>query len=252
MSRLIGDVSAELTGPGLGLVRMKRPPANYFDTALLTQLLEALQWIDAEGGRAVVLAAAGKHFCAGMNFGSKLADPAGLYELGARLFESELPIVAAVQGSAIGGGLGLAMVADLRVAGASTRFWPNFTRLGLHHGFGLTVTLPAVVGAHRANEMLIRGRPVGAEEALRIGLCDRVVSDAEIEQSALELAAELAAAAPLAVRSVRRTMRAGLAGRVRAATAHELTEQSRLVVTADFREGVRANRERRTPQFTGE
>jgi 2-(1,2-epoxy-1,2-dihydrophenyl)acetyl-CoA isomerase len=247
-----GDISVELVTPLVAALRLARPPANYLDVDLLVSLRQAIDAALAQGARAGVLAAEGKHFCAGANFGTAGAlQGERLYEVACHLFETDLPLVAAVNGSAIGGGLGLALVADVRVAGESTRFWANFTRLGLHHGFGLTATLPDVVGHHRASELLMTGRPVYGPEALSIGLCDRLVADAEIEPAAIEFAAEIAAAAPLAVRSVRRTMRAGLADRVRAATQRELAEQSVLVRTGDFREGVRAARERRPPGFTG-
>lgn len=247
-----GDICVELLPAEVAVLRMCRPPANYFDTDLLVALREAIGWALAQGTRAGVLASAGKHFCAGMNFGERGAfQGRRLYEEGSQLFETDLPLVAAVQGSAVGGGLGLAMVADLRVAGESTRFWGNFTQIGLHHGFGLTVTLPDVVGQHRASELLMTGRPVYGPEALSIGLADRLVTDAEIETAAVEAATGIAAAAPIAVRSVRRTMRAGLADRVRAATERELSEQTVLIRTDDFREGVRARKERRAPKFTG-
>jgi 2-(1,2-epoxy-1,2-dihydrophenyl)acetyl-CoA isomerase len=247
-----GDVVTELVTPTVAVIRMNRPPANYFNVELLISLRESIEWALGEGARAGVLAAAGKHFCAGLDFGAGGGfHGVRLYAEGSHLFETDLPLVAAVRGSAIGGGLGLAMIADVRVAGESTRFWGNFTRLGLHHGFGLSVTLAEAVGLHRARELLMTGRPVHGPEALSMGLCDRLVADAEIEPAATELAAEIAAAAPLAVRSVRRTMRAGLASRVLAATERELAEQTLLIRTDDFREGVRAGQERRRPNFTG-
>src|SRR6202035_4586819 len=106
---------------------------------------------------------------------SSVAGSTGsLYEEAARLFAARTPIVAAVQGAAVGGGLGLGLVADFRVAAPSTRFIANFSRLGLHQGFGITVTLPAVVGTQRAQEMLYTGRAVAGEEAARFGLCERL------------------------------------------------------------------------------
>ena len=168
-----------------------------------------------------------------------------------RLLEAETPVVAAVQGAAIGGGLGLALSADFRVAAPEARFAANFARLGFHHGFGLTVTLPALVGQQKALDLLYTGRRVKGEEALEIGLCDALVPIEELRDKAREMAAEIAGSAPLAVRSIRRTMRRGLAERVRIATDHELVEQDWLRETNDFREGVRATAERRTPEFTG-
>jgi enoyl-CoA hydratase/carnithine racemase len=160
-------------------------------------------------------------------------------------------VVAAVQGAAVGGGLGLALSADFRVAAESTRFQANFARLGIHHGFGLTVSLPAVIGPQRASEMLLTGAPVNGAEALGISLCDRLAPAEELRAHAHVLAAEIAAGAPLAVRAMRATLRGDLAERVRRATAREADEQVMLFATADFQEGVRAGSERRAPEFTG-
>ncbi len=158
-------------------------------------------------------------------------------------------MVAAVQGAAVGGGLGLACSADFRVASPQARFAANFARLGLHQGFALTVTLPAIIGEQRALELLYTGRRIGGEEAARIGLADRLAEPENLRAAAHELAAEIAAGAPLAVRSIRQTMRGTLADRARAAMARELAEQDRLRQTADFAEGIRASAERRPPRF---
>ncbi len=174
-----------------------------------------------------------------------------LYDEALRLFSIQTPMVAAVQGGAIGGGLGLAMAADFRVASPESRFSANFARLGFHHGFGLTVTLPAAIGQQHALEMLYTGRRVPGDEALRIGLCDRIAPPDSLRAEAHALAAEIGGSAPLAVRSIRQTMRGDLAARVRAATERERAEQERLSATDDFIEGVRATAERRPPKFTG-
>jgi enoyl-CoA hydratase/carnithine racemase len=160
-------------------------------------------------------------------------------------------VVAAVQGAAIGGGCGLALSADFRVASAQSRFSANFSRLGFHHGFALTVTLPAVVGAQAAADLLLTGRRVGGEEALRLGLCDRLATEGEVRIGAVDYANELAAAGPLAVRAIRATLRRGLVEAAGLAMEHERAEQVRLRDTADFAEGVRATAERREPRFTG-
>jgi 2-(1,2-epoxy-1,2-dihydrophenyl)acetyl-CoA isomerase len=167
------------------------------------------------------------------------------------LFAAATPVVAAVQGAAIGGGLGLALSADFRVASPSTRFAANFARLGIHHGFGITVTLPAVVGMQAALELLYTGRRVKGEEAHALGLCDRFAADEELRAEAHTLAAQIAASAPLAVRAIRRTLRGELAARVLAAARHEALAQAELFATDDFREGVSASAERRTPRFSG-
>jgi len=179
-------------------------------------------------------------------------DPELVTVKAARLIGARTPIVATVQGAAVGGGFGLALAADFRIATPSTRFIANFSRLGLHHGFGITVTLPAVVGQQHAMDMLYTGRAVAGDEAALILLCDRLAPDeAALRSAAHEFAAQIAASAPLAVVSIRQTLRGDLADRVRAATAREQSEQAWLAGTADFLEGVSATAERREPRFTG-
>ncbi len=234
-------------------VEFDRPPHNHFDVALIEALADVYHALDEDPGcRAILLCSRGRHFCAGANFaGAGDAGGEALYDQAVRLFAAETPVVAAVQGAAIGGGLGLALSADLRVASPSSRFAANFARLGIHHGFGLTVTLPAAVGNQAALELLYTGRRVGGEEAHALGLCDRLVAEEDLRSGARALAGEIAASAPLAVRSIRQTMRGDLSDRVRAATRREGAVQAGLFETADFREGVSATAERRTPRFTG-
>ncbi|HEY2154536.1 MAG TPA: enoyl-CoA hydratase/isomerase family protein, partial [Isosphaeraceae bacterium] len=153
-----------------------------------------------------------------------------------------------------GGGLGVACSADFRIATPTTRFQANFARLGLHHGFGLTVSLPRIVGHQTASELLLACAAVKGEEALQIGLCDGLASNEPADDlitKARDFSAEIAAGAPLALRSIRATIRGDLAEQVREATDHEADEQMRLFGTDDFKEGVRATAERRPPNFTG-
>jgi enoyl-CoA hydratase/carnithine racemase len=249
---LSDQVSIQLRGDHVAVVEFSRPPHNYFDAKLIRAIADAYEQLDEDPScRAIVLCSAGKHFCAGADFAA--ANPAGgdLYEQAVRLFTAQTPVVAAVQGAVIGGGVGLALSADLRVASPESRFSANFARLGIHHGFGLTVTLPLVVGHQRAIELLYTGARLRGEEAHAIGLCDRLVPAEGLRDQAIALAAEIAASAPLAIRAIRSTMRADLAQRVRLATAHEADEQAKLFGTADFTEGVMATAERREPRFQG-
>jgi enoyl-CoA hydratase/carnithine racemase len=146
--------------------------------------------------------------------------------------------VAAVHGAAVGGGLGLAMVADFRVTCPEARFCANFTRLGFHPGFGLTVTLPEAIGKTNAALMFYTSRRLSGEEAYRIGLAQALVAQDRVRATAHELAAEIAENAPLGIQAAR-------------ATEHELREQTSLRNTQDFKEGVKAMAERRVPNFAG-
>ncbi len=252
-----GDVSVEVGPDFVATVELHRPPANYFDVALIRAVAEAYEALDADDRcRAIVLCSEGRHFCAGADFtGASDAgptEPGDLYAEAVRLFRTAKPVVAAVRGAAVGGGLGVACAADFRVAGPGSRFSANFARLGFHHGFGLTVTLPPIVGQQHALELLYTGARIDGRRAADIGLVDRFVpDDDDIRGEARSLAAEVARSAPLAVASIRRTMRAELAERFRAATRHEQQEQARLQGTCDFAEGIRATAERRTPDFEG-
>lgn len=234
-------------------VRLCRPPNNFFSVGMIEALAGAFESLDDDPDcRAILLAAEGKHFCAGADFSAPGdQSTAALYGAAVRLFRTGTPIVATVQGAAIGGGLGLALVADFRISAPEARFSANFARLGFHHGFGLSVTLPALVGQQHAAELLYTGRRIDGATAVDIGLADRLVSLADLTGAGRELAAEIAASAPLAVRSIRATLRGDLADRVAAATDHEMAEQERLRRTPDFTEGTRAMAERRTPDFTG-
>jgi 2-(1,2-epoxy-1,2-dihydrophenyl)acetyl-CoA isomerase len=243
---------------GVALLEMRRPPANHIDEGLLRRIVETASTLDDDPAcRVIVLASEGKHFCAGADLGhadfvrDRVAAAQALYAYAGKLFDTRTPIVAAVQGSAVGGGLGLACAADFRVAEASTRFVANFARLGFHPGFGLSVTLPALVGGQFAADMLLTARRVGGEEAVRVGLADRLADPGRLRATAHDLALQIAASAPLAVRSIRATLRAGLADRVRQALDHELAEQRVLWATADSAEGIEATRQRRAPVFRG-
>ena len=252
------DVVVTVDDDHVGTVEMRRPPNNFFDVALIRALVGAYEQLDDDPAcRAIVLCSEGKHFCAGADFSPKertpeqAADEATLYDVAVKLFENRTPVVAAIQGGAIGGGLGLACSADFRVACPEARFTANFARLGFHHGFGLSVTLPAIVGQQRALELLYCGQRVDGDTATTIGLSDRLVPQADVRTAAHDFAAEIALSGPLAVPAIKHTMRGDLGARVRAALDIELREQRRLQPTDDFREGIRASAERRDPEFQG-
>lgn len=239
-------------------VEIQRPPYNYFDYALIQQIADAFEAFDNDTGvRSIVLCAQGKAFCAGANFGdrSRSSEKSGsgnhLYVEAVRLFKTGKPVVGAMHGAAVGGGLGLAMMPDFRVGCPESRFSANFTRLGFHPGFGLTYTLPRLIGEKNAELMFYTSRRVKGEEAYRLGLLDVIVPQDEVRSAAIALATEIAEASPLGVVTTRATMRVGVADKVRAATDVELEIQNKLRVTKDFQEGVKAMSERRVPNFSG-
>ncbi|HXW38846.1 MAG TPA: enoyl-CoA hydratase/isomerase family protein [Acidimicrobiales bacterium] len=256
-----GDVAVSLDEDFVATVEIRRPPDNFFDVELIRSLGDAYEVLDAEPRcRAIVLCSEGKNFCAGADFTGRARGASAhgaswnagdLYREAVRLFGTGTPVIAAVQGAAVGGGLGVACSADFRICTDRSRFAANFARLGFHHGFGLTVTLPLLVGHQRALELLYTGRRVSGPEAVETGLCDKLVDETELRTGAHAMAGEIARSAPLAVRSIRETMRGGLAEQIRRATAREREEQDRLRLTSDWVEGVRASSERRAPRFEG-
>jgi enoyl-CoA hydratase/carnithine racemase len=260
MTQATADVGVERDG-AVALVELRRPPHNYFDVALIGALADAFEALEADRAcRAIVLCAQGSAFCAGANFANREATPPQrsarainpLYGEALRLFACAKPVVAAVHGPAVGGGLGLALVADFRITCAEARFSANFNRLGFHPGFGLSVTLPRLVGVQQATLLLYTGRRIDGAQAQRIGLADELVPQDQVRPRALELAREIALSAPIAVQATRATLRAGLVEQIRSAVAHESAQQNAHFKTADFKEGVAAMAARREPQFKGD
>lgn len=260
MSDTTPSVQISFDGP-VATVEICRPPHNFFDIPLIAGLADAFEDLEADRRcHSIVLAAQGTAFCAGANFANRDATPPQrsprglnpLYAEAIRLFACAKPVVAAVHGPAIGGGLGLALVADFRVTCPEARFSANFNRLGFHPGFGLSVTLPRLVGTQKAAMLFYTGRRIGGEEALALGLADVLVPQSQVRDEAHKLAREIAVSAPLAVQSTRATLRQGLVEQLRVAVARESAEQNAQFRTADFREGVAAMAERREPRFKGE
>ena len=249
----------------VAVIEMQDPPHNFLTPGQVNSVAEALESFDGDPQvRAAVLCAQGRSFCAGANFGGgsplgagSEGEPIGgdttlsLYQGAARLCEVSTPFIAAVQGPAIGGGLGLAMTATMRVAAPEARFSANFAALGIHQGFGLSVLLPETLGPTRAAEVLLTAKRYTGEDAVAIGLADRCVPLDQLRGEAIRMASEIAVNAPLAIRAINKTLRAGLGDRIRSATLHEAEQQRWLSSTADAAEGIRAVNERRPGNFTG-
>ena len=258
------DIGVDLDASMVATIEIRRPPHNFFDIDLIRQLADACEALDQDKAcRAIVLAAQGTAFCAGAKLGdgtdvqdvlvrkSEAGQAGHLYLEAVRLFRTAKPMVGAIHGPAVGGGLGLALVPDLRVTCPEARFCANFTRLGFHPGFGLTHTLPALIGPSKAAMMFYTSRRIPGDEAVRIGLADLLVPQAEVRAASQRLAAEIAENAPLALIATRKTLRGDLAAAVRAQTDVEAKEQGVLRETEDYKEGVRSVAERRPGAFVG-
>jgi enoyl-CoA hydratase/carnithine racemase len=262
MENTMGNEEVGVSVEGhVATVEIRRPPNNFLDIDLIGNLATVLESLDDEKNvRSIVLAAAGKHFSAGANLVKRLDDqaagkpppPAGrhLYHEAQRLVKTRKPIVAAVHGSAIGAGLGLALVADFRVTCKEARLAANFCAMGYHPGFGMTASLPRVIGHQRARWLLLTGKRIPGEEAYAIGLADRLVPQDEVRKVAHEMAEDLAKAGPLGVQSARETLNLDFVNEFRAATEREMFQQSVLRETNDYKEGVKAGFDRREPVFT--
>ena len=261
MKDLYGDVAVTRLDGHVVQCEIKRPPNNFFDHQLIKDLATCFEDIDKQNDiRAIVLCSEGKHFCAGANFGSSVraaeleqrteSDRNPLYDEAVRLFRCNKPVIAAVQGAAVGGGFGLALMADFRVVCPATRMTANFVKLGFTPGFGLTHTLERIVGAQRANLMFLTGRRINGETAQEWGLGDIYTDIDNVRSAAIELAQEIAENAPLALLSLREQMRPNIAEAVNDVTTIESREQKWLQQTSDHKEGIKAVAEKRAGNFT--
>ncbi|KQM67729.1 enoyl-CoA hydratase [Sphingomonas sp. Leaf17] len=244
----------------VAIVTFANPAHNHATLAMIAAIGAAFDAADADPAvRAILLRSEGRVFCAGADLVNANPVEDGVvpgarnpfYVAAARLFAVKTPVVAAVQGAAVGAGLGLALVADFRVATPAARFVANFVQIGFHPGFGISAVLERVIGRQRALLMALTARRIRGDEAAAWGLADAVVDADALYDTALGLAREIAAGAPLAVGSTRATMRGDLHALVLAQTDHELAEQAWLQTTEDFAEGVRAVAERRPGRFVG-
>ena len=238
------------------------------DIDMVDALTTALEQADQDPNvRCVILAASGKGFSSGGNLakigepgelggGQPIETPAG-YKTGIQriplVFEKmQVPVIAAVQGAAVGAGCDLACMCDIRIAADDARFAESFVKLGLIPGDGGAWLLPRVVGFSKACEMAFTGDPIDAAEALACGLVSTVVPRAELMAAARDLARRIAANPPHAVRSAKRLMRQARHQRLDEHLETAAAYQALAHTTADHREAVTAFREKRVPNFTGQ
>jgi enoyl-CoA hydratase/carnithine racemase len=250
---------------GVAEITLNRPEnRNSMTPDVLAGLADGVARARADAAvRCVIVTGRGKSFCAGADFRARTEpDPNAPYVSPSErsyntyapflsLLDLEVPTIAAMNGHAIGGGLGLAIVCDLRVAATDAKYGANFVRLGLHPGMANTYILPRLMGVPNAVELLLTGRLVDGAEAARRGLAHYAVAPEQVLAKARELAREIASAAPLAVRWTKRSIYQGLAWDPKTAARYEGHVQSRTMETEDFREGTRALLEKREPRFRG-
>jgi len=248
---------------GIGIITLDRAGNRNSMTA---ELLEAFAGASAaargDGAvRAVVVTGTGTCFSAGADFkagvqtGSQALSPAersyAMYEPFLSLLDIEVPVIAAMNGHAVGGGFGLALVCDLRVAAREAKYGANFVAVGLAPGMAISYLLPRLIGVARASELLLTGRLIDGGEAERLGVVNRAVPATQVMDEALALARTIAANAPFAVRATKASLRRGTSAEIRAAARAEAIAQAASLATDDAREGMSALLEKRKPLFTG-
>lgn len=250
---------------GVGRITFNRPERlNAFAPQTLDEVQRALAELEADRStRAILFIGKGSSFSSGgdLELLEQLArsSPAEIKDTVYRFFAGGVkavklcpkPTVAAVRGHAVTAGCELALACDFRIASETAVFSESWVKLGLTAPLGGLVLLPRIVGMTRAAEMLMTGRRVAAAEAERIGLVNRVVPDAKLEEEALALARALAEGAPRALAAIKEGLRRGLDGRLAEEMDFALYNQAMLLSSEDYKEGLAALKERRKPRFSG-
>ena len=243
-------------------ITLNRPEnRNSMDSQVMPAFLEIVDRVENDRDlRCLIVTGSGESFCTGADFRSSSARneyempherSLSVYEPFLKIQDIRVPTIAAMNGHAIGGGFGLALICDIRIANRGSKYGANFARLGLHTGMSVSYMLPRIVGLPRANELLFAGRLIDGEKAAEIGLANYVVDRAEVLPKAWELAREIASCAPVAVRMIKRSVHRGMEWDPRGAAEMEAHCQSRTLETEDAREGIAALLEKREPAFLG-
>jgi enoyl-CoA hydratase/carnithine racemase len=256
----VGEFVRLETTDGIGTIRLDRPPINALNTQVQEELRAAATAAsDDPAIRAVVVTGSDRVFAAGADItefadvtypqmAARVAALSGAFDAVARIPK---PVVAAITGYALGGGCELALACDWRVVAADAKLGQPEIRLGLIPGAGGTQRLARLVGPARAKDLIFSGRMVDADEALRIGLVDRVVPPAEVYAAAVELVSAYAKGPALALRAAKLAVDGGLSVDLASGLALESQLFAALFATGDCREGVAAFIDKRAPRFTG-
>lgn len=263
------EILLERGDGGIAVLRLNRPDRlNAMTRAGMRRLHGLIDEIAADGAiGAVILTGEGRGFCAGLDITGGDIDPergapdiADCYDLQETFAGTVLalrrldkPVIAAVNGVAVGAGFALALAADIRIAAPSATFHVGAVKIGLSAGeCGISYHLPRLIGASRAFELMLTGRPVTAEEAERIGLVSAIAADGDLMDTARATAEAILANSPYAIKHTKRLMWSNLeAPSLEAALELENRTQVLALTTADFAEALAAFREKRRPVFTG-
>jgi len=246
----------------IGVITLNRPDnRNSMTPELLDSFLTASSQARAADLRCLVVTGSGTCFSSGADFKATLQRDGdrrapnersyAMYEPFLSLLDIAVPVIGALNGHAVGGGFGLALICDLRIGARDAKYGANFVRLGLAPGMAISYLLPRLIGVARANELLLTGRLVDGGEAERLGILSRAVDAGDVLGEALALARSIADNAPLAVRATKRAIQRGLALQIRDAAHLEAFAQAETVATDDAREGIAALLAKRPPRFTG-
>lgn len=246
----------------IGLITLNRPDnRNSMTPELLDRFAEVVAEVRADDPRCVIITGKGSCFSAGADFKSvtqRTGEGRQPHEASYQMYtpflsvlDIEVPVIGALNGHAVGGGFGLSLVCDVRIANRDAKYGANFTRLGIHPGLAVSYLLPRLIGVSRAAELLFAGRLIRGHEAERIGLVSEAVEADEVMERARAIADEIASAAPLAVRMTKRTLYDNLDWRPRDAAFREAFAQAVTLGTEDAVEGIRALLEKRDPVFQG-
>jgi len=243
-------------------VTLNRPDnRNSMDSEMMPAFFDVMSTVKANRElRCLIITGSGKSFCAGADFKGVIVDDVdglphevlmGVYEPFLMIQDVTVPTIAAMNGHAIGGGFGLMLICDIRIANRVSKYGANFARLGLHTGMAVSYMLPRLVGLPMANELLFTGRLISGEQTAEIGLANYAVERDQVLEKAWELAQEIASCAPAAVRLIKRSILRGLEWDPRSAAELEAHCQSRTVEMEDAKEGISALLEKREPVFKG-
>jgi len=257
----VGHVKLSREG-SMALVTLDRPPVNALTTFMIEEIGKAFDGLEKnpEVGVIIVTGAGNNAFCAGGDIQEmSTIEPAKALDIirrGSEIFwkieHCEKPVIAAINGFAMGGGLELAMACDIRIASDRARFSQPEVNLGMIPGYGGTQRLAHLVGKANAKELIIIGRTIRADEALRIGLVNQVVPDGEELRAAKDTATQILMRAPLAVRASKKAINEGLEKPYRNGFVTETQYFEQLLDSEDLKEGIRAFLEKRQPKWKGE